>query len=116
VKHRIHVPDVGVTHCPHSAASNIGLRHTDSDRDHGRTRYEPTPVLGLSCEVLIKVNRVLIHTQQAQQGVVEFVNRPAGPMRELITLSQLVEPAAVAHDGATSQIPCRSSSSISASV
>jgi hypothetical protein len=45
--------------------------------------------------MLINVHRMLIHAQQAEEGIVEFGDRAARPVPERLSRFQLIEVAAV---------------------
>src|SRR5580704_17876995 len=115
MKYRIRVADICVTDCCHGASSNVALSQSDHDRDHCRTCHQSTPVLRLACEVFIKVYWVLVHAQQAQQRVIEFIDGAAGPVLEFIAGFEFVEILPVTHKAGGSQTPCRSNTSISSS-
>ena len=50
------------------------------------------------CKVLVNMHRVLVHAQQAEEGVVKFGNGAAGPVTESLARLQVFKiPAVFAH-------------------
>jgi hypothetical protein len=97
VEHRLVVANVGVIQRFKRATTDVGLAHADHQADYQRSFHQPAAMLRTSGEMLVDVQRMLIHAHQAEERVVKLSDGAAGPVAKMLPCFEFVEIAAVRH-------------------
>lgn len=66
VKNRFKVPDIPITQRPRRSSAYISLAHAHHQTDHDGPFHQSPSMLGSRCIRFVNMQRVLIHTQQAE--------------------------------------------------
>jgi site-specific recombinase len=65
--------------------------HPHHDPEDQRAHDEATPVLRLARVVVVEMERVRVHREKGEPGVVELADRAARPVPEYVTLAEVLE-------------------------
>ena len=77
------------------APAHVRLAHPNHQTDDDRPLHQPLAMLRSRRIMLVDMQRVLVHAQQAEQRVVELSDGPAGPVPKRLARFQFFEVAAV---------------------
>lgn len=95
MKHRREVADVGILQSFERAPADIGLAHPDDQADDDGAFHQSLAMLRSGRIMFIDMQRMLVHTEQAEQRVVELSNGAAGPMTKGLARFKVFEVTAV---------------------
>ena len=94
---RTGVLNILVHQCRDRSQAHIRNAHADGQAEHKRSVHQALSVLELGTIVLVDMQRVLVHGHEAEHRVVEFGNRPAGPMAINFTHFKIFVVSALTH-------------------
>src|SRR5438552_13750890 len=71
--------------------ADVAHAHADREREHERAVHQAAAVLALAREVLVQVERVRVHGEEREPGVVEVANGAAGPVLDHLPHTEVLE-------------------------
>src|SRR5436309_7994517 len=71
--------------------ADVAHAHADGEREHERAVHQAAAVLALAREVLVQVERVRVHGEEREPGVVEVADGPAGPVLDHLPHAEVLE-------------------------
>src|SRR5436190_11784645 len=72
--------------------ADVAHAHADGEREHERAVHETAAVLALAREVLVEMQRVGVHREEREPGIVEVADRPARPVLDELPDREVFEP------------------------
>src|SRR5438046_1150450 len=73
--------------------ADVAHAHADGEREHERAVHQAAAVLALAREVLVQVERVRVHGEEREPGVVEVADGAAGPVLDHLPHVEVLEVA-----------------------
>src|SRR5437867_3960 len=71
--------------------ADVPHAHADREREHERAVHQAAAVLALAREVLVQVERVRVHGEEREPGVVEVADGAAGPVLDHLPHAEILE-------------------------
>src|SRR5881392_3725534 len=73
--------------------ADVAHAHADGEREHERAVHQAAAVLALAREVLVQMERVRVHGEEREPGVVEVADGAAGPVLDHLPHAEVLEVA-----------------------